>query len=165
MPKQQSWERSPLLQRVSGAMALMPPTVQAIVFLLVFRTVIAVVTALWGVWWSPLWQPNLRIGFTVFMLLMSAGFTAIIVAIVVRGSIISPYVLTVLGVFGVQYVISLTMVDVVFAAACVLLVVFAWSPSAREHVRRMRESRRNGPRLPYRYDGPQPKKEDFSTGE
>ena len=142
----------------------LPPTVQAIVFLLLFRAAIGFCSTLWSVWTSPQWETGPRIGFSVFMLLVGVGSTAILVAIVVRGSVISPYLLTVLGVLGLQNVFYLTMVDVVVTAASVLLVVFAWSPSSRAFIRRMRDARRREPRLPYRYDGPRPKKDDFLTG-
>lgn len=142
----------------------LPPVVQAIVFLLVFKTAISLVSVVWNWWASPGWDPGARIGTTVVLIVMGIAFTAILTAIVTRGSILAPYVLTVVGVIGAANVIHLTMIDVVFAAASVLLVILAWSPAAREHGRRMRAARRGGPRLPYRYEGPAPKREDFSAG-
>lgn len=45
-----------------------------------------------------------------------------------------------------------------------LLVVFVWTPAAREYGRRMRGVRSGKPRLPYRYAGPQPNRDDLNAG-
>jgi len=141
-----------------------PPVVWSIVFLIVFRGILALGTTLWTMWAYPGWEATSRIGFSIFIALLFTGVVAALVAIVIRGSIIAPYLLTVAGVLGAQSVVTLAMIDVVFAASSVLLVIFVWTPAAREYGHRMRESRRRGPRLPYRYDGPQPKREDFTAG-
>lgn len=150
--------------RLPSDRRILPPTVQAIVFLLIFRAVIALGSGLWTWWWAPGGELVARAGTTVFILVVASLFTTALAGIVIRGWIIAPYVLTVMGALGAANVIYATMIDVLFAASSALLVIFAWAPATREHGRGLRAARRGGPRLPYRYEGPPLRREDFPAG-
>jgi len=140
-----------------------PPVVWALVFLLWFRVSLGV--PLFALMWimAPPSNPGVWIVFA-FVLVVMLAVTGLLARMVFRGYLLAPYVLAALGVLGAVSTLPTTMVIVIGASADVLLAVFALCPPYRAYVRAMGLSRRPAPRLPYKYDGPQPNREDLTSG-